>query len=48
VPAGRHRLRLIVERVPLPWGLEDDAPRAVSVDLRSDARLDIGLQRVSP
>ncbi|MBK8324077.1 MAG: hypothetical protein IPL06_15425 [Betaproteobacteria bacterium] len=48
VAVGRHRIRLIVERVPLPWGLEDDLPREVTVDMRSDARLDIGLQRVSP
>jgi hypothetical protein len=48
VPVGRHRLRLIVERVPLPWGLEDDTPRELEVGMRADARLDIGLQRVSP
>jgi hypothetical protein len=34
--------------VPLPWGLDDDTPREVTVDIRTDARLDIGLQRVSP
>ncbi len=48
VPVGRHRLRIIVERVPLPWGIDDDTPREVTVDIRADARLDIGLTRVSP
>jgi hypothetical protein len=48
VAVGRHRIRLIVERVPLPWGLEDDSPREVRVEIRTDARFDIGLQRVSP
>jgi hypothetical protein len=48
VPSGPHRVRVVVERVPLPWGLDDDTPRDVRVDVRADARLDIGLKRVSP
>ncbi len=48
VPAGAHRIRVLVERVPLPWGLDDDAAREVRVDVRTDARLDIGLRRISP
>ncbi|APV48426.1 hypothetical protein BWI17_01225 [Betaproteobacteria bacterium GR16-43] len=48
VPSGTHRVRVLVERVPLPWGLADDAQREVRVDVRGDARLDIGLTRISP
>jgi hypothetical protein len=48
VPTGRHRLRVLVDRVALPWGLEDDAPREVEVDIRADARLDVPLTRISP
>jgi hypothetical protein len=48
VPAGRHRIRVLLERVALPWGLEDESPREVTVDVRSDGRLDIGLTRVAP
>lgn len=48
VPAGRHRVRVVVERVALPWGLEDESPREVPIDVRADARLDIGLTRIAP
>ena len=48
VPAGTHRLRPLVERVPLPWGLQDDSPREVRLDVRGDARMDIGLTRIAP
>jgi hypothetical protein len=47
VPAGRHRVRVQVDKVPLPWGLEDEA-REASVDVRTDTRLDIGLTRIAP
>lgn len=48
VPSGRHRIRVLLERVALPWGLEDESPREVAVEVRGDARLDIGLTRVAP
>ncbi|MBL0143378.1 MAG: hypothetical protein IPP91_15025 [Betaproteobacteria bacterium] len=48
VPAGRHRIRTVIERIPLPWGLEDEAPREVAVDVRTDTRIEIGLSRISP
>lgn len=48
VPAGEHRLAIVVERIPLPWGLEDESPRAIKVEVREDARLEIGLKRISP
>ena len=48
VPAGRHRVRIVVERVALPWGLEDESPRELAVDVRGDARLEVGLTRIAP
>ncbi|QJR13887.1 hypothetical protein DSM104440_00677 [Usitatibacter palustris] len=48
VPAGVHRLRVSVDRVPLPWGLDDETPREVRVDVRGDVRTDVGLKRVAP
>lgn len=48
VPSGRHRIRVLLEKVALPWGLEDESPREVAVEVRGDARLDIGLTRVAP
>lgn len=48
VPAGAHRVRILVEKVPLPYGLADDSPREVRVDVRGDARLDFGLTRIGP
>lgn len=48
VPAGRHRVRILVERLPLPWGLEDDSPREVNVEVRSEARVEVGLTKIGP
>lgn len=48
VPAGAHRVRILVERVPLPWGLDDDSARELRLDTRGDVRLDFGLKRIGP
>jgi len=48
VPPGEHRLSVVLERIPLPWGLEDEAPRPVTVQVREDTRIDIGLTRFAP
>ena len=48
VPAGSHRIRILVERVPLPWGLDDDSPRELRLDVRGDARMEFGLKRIGP
>ena len=48
VGSGEHRITLSVERVPLPWGLQDDAPRPVRVEVREGTRLDIPLNRITP
>ena len=43
VRAGQHYVRVAVEDAPLPWGLDDEAPRAVLVPVRGDGRIDFGL-----
>lgn len=48
VPTGRHRVRVLLERVALPWGMEEESPREVEVGVRADSRLDIGLTRIAP
>jgi hypothetical protein len=46
VPTGRRSITVTLDRVPLPWGLADESPRAVEVPVRGDSRIDIGLDRV--
>jgi hypothetical protein len=47
VPAGAHDVTLAQEDLPLPWGLLDETPRAVSVNVRSTTELDFGLRRLN-
>jgi hypothetical protein len=46
VPAGPHMLSLVVDRVPLPWGLADDAPQSVRVEVRGETRKEFALTRM--
>lgn len=46
VPAGQHTIRIVIEDLPLPWGLEDETPRSVSVGVRSNQSLDFPLIRL--
>ncbi|MDX2220382.1 MAG: hypothetical protein SF172_15300 [Burkholderiales bacterium] len=48
VSLGTHAVAVQLEKVPLPWGLADEAPRQVVVRLREESRVDIGLTRISP
>jgi hypothetical protein len=48
VGAGTHAVSVSVERVPLPWGLQDESPRPVQVQVREGARVDVGLSRIAP
>ena len=48
VGSGDHSLTLSVERVPLPWGLQDEAPRPVRVEVRAGTRIDLPLNRITP
>jgi hypothetical protein len=45
VPAGRHTLSVAQEDLPLPWGLEDETPRALDVQVRSRTGVAIPLVR---
>ena len=47
VPTGPHSLRVSVEQVPLPWGLDDEAPRKLEVPLRDAAVIEIPLTRIA-
>lgn len=47
VPTGAHEVTLLVERVPLPWGLLDETPRRVQVPLRGEALVDIPLNKLN-
>ena len=44
---GTHRLTLQVDRVPLPWGLLDDAPRAIEAPVRGAAQVPFALTRLN-
>ena len=43
VPTGPHQVRVLTEELPLPWGLDDELPRQVRVDLRQTARVEFAL-----
>lgn len=44
---GSHRLSLQVDRIPLPWGLMDEAPRQVSPQVRGAAEVVFPLVRLN-
>ena len=46
VPAGEHTVSIAVEDLPLPWGLDDESPRTVSVAVREDSVVNIALTRI--
>lgn len=48
VGLGTHAVAVQLEKVPLPWGLSDEAPKQVVVRLREESRVDIGLTRIRP
>lgn len=47
VSAGAHDVTLAVEDLPLPWGLLDETPRRVQVEVRGSAVVDFALQRLN-
>lgn len=47
VGTGAHMISVNVERVPLPWGLLDEAPRRVTVPLRGESVIDIPLNKLN-
>jgi hypothetical protein len=46
VQAGEHEVSIAVEDLPLPWGLEDDGPQAVTVKVRAVAEVNFALTRI--
>jgi len=46
VQAGEHAVSIAVEDLPLPWGLEDDAPQPVVVSVRGVADVNFALTRI--
>ena len=46
VSGGDHVITILVEEVPLPWGLEDEAPRKIIVPVRGRATVDFGLVKL--
>ena len=47
VPSGAHSLRLALENVPLPWGLDDERPKTVVVDPRATSQFDYALIKLN-
>ena len=43
VPTGDHEVIVLVEELPLPWGLDDDTPRPARVSYRATTRVDFPL-----
>jgi hypothetical protein len=48
ITAGRHTLRLLNEKLPLPWSVEDETPREIFVPLRGEVAVDVPLVRIRP
>jgi hypothetical protein len=46
VASGSHELSIALEDLPLPWGLDDEAPRAVEVGVRKTSEVNFALQRL--
>jgi len=46
VPTGEHAVSIVVEDLPLPWGLDDDSPRTVAVAVREDAVVNFALTSI--
>ena len=46
MPAGEHSLSLAIEDLPLPWGLDDETPRPITVYVRGEAVMVFGLTRI--
>jgi len=47
VHTGTHGVALVTEDVPLPWGVYDEAPQAVRVNLRQSAEVNFALVTIN-
>lgn len=43
VPTGEHEVIVLVQELPLPWGLDDDTPRQVRISYRATATVNFPL-----
>jgi hypothetical protein len=43
VPAGEHEVIVLIDQLPLPWGLVDDTPRTARVSYRATATVNFPL-----
>jgi hypothetical protein len=43
VPTGEHDVIVLIDRLPLPWGLDDDTPRRTRVSYRATATVNFPL-----
>jgi hypothetical protein len=43
VPTGDHEIIVLTEELPLPWGLEDESPRTLSLAFRANTTLNFAL-----
>jgi len=43
VPAGEHSVRVLMDNLPLPWGLDDERPRQLGIRFRQDTDIDFPL-----
>jgi hypothetical protein len=46
IAAGKHDLSLALEDLPLPWGLLDDAPRQLTIEIRGTSEVNFALRRL--
>ena len=46
-PTGDHTVSVVLENVPLPWGLLEESPRKISVPLRGEGLIEIPLIRLN-
>jgi len=47
VGPGAHRVTLQVDKIPLPWGLLDDSPRAIEAPVRGASDITLPLVRLN-
>ena len=47
VPAGEHTVRIAIEDLPLPWGLEDETPQPVMVSVRQNSEVNFALTSIN-
>ena len=47
VPTGSHEIQVLTDKLPLPWGLDDERPQRVEIGFRRDSNLVFPLRRLN-